>query len=1588
MTEPLVVASGITRLAPAQLDAAIGVAALHDGKSWHPDALSHGVHFECAEIEWVELEGVVSLLLLLERLKIAGIQASISLPTVTPQEIGLPGSPAVSRKNAVLQYLEYIRFREAAEIGHVVGPSVRFLSGNSSSDPQPSAVFKPEETTHHLYRYIFPLVWLSSKEKEHTEAVAFFLRHVIGEPARGVEPLDAAAIANVILYELIDNADRHAQSSGYALVAARVRIAGNMPRPNDFYTTDREYLEWLRRADRPFVEIVVGDSGHGVHRTLRLAYDEAVASREIEPLTEWSEDANVIGWALDRWSSRDSVDSRRGTRGLYRVNRVVTKYEGLLSLRSGTTVVAADHGGSAHDALRFVETRASTPGTTIRLWVPAFREATAPRSMPVSSANMAFRFVRLGALTATGITREARHTLSRALHSKTRAQPCVVGVVDGGAESREAIESALTQAVELRHPAALILFGLPGGWDLISGAIESVNLQHRRSRRADEHASAEHFEIWDPVLVVGASSSHRAWVGATADVRKILDILLDKGHISARAFTEILPDARRRGDVRRILRNDAALATIHAKGEITSRISFQLLADHVRTKLRRHILTHRAGVYTGPFVTPSLTTVALWLDVPQILANICTPVTALFVLADEVRQLPGVSEPAAVLTDSSSASPQHAELLRRFLNAERVEIIAGDTQLRETDGVRALEPGISVVVYADVISSGESIARCVAQAVRDNARVISVVCIVDGRTAPSDTLDFHGVSIPLISLTTADRHQFDNQRRNPAPTYISPITHQREPPYRNPQSPKYAVTPEQLSSLLKRTESLHFRHIANKILNRHFTLYLDPGRAMTDVKVVDAVVGAIERHRKSRGERSKGYELWHAGETGTSAISQLAQRVSDRLPAHTIRNVQRRSTFGRWTFSMPADVQLGANAVVILDWGAITGATIAGLVNLALLRRAKDILVVIFVSQLPAGEELFLQSVRALRVRGDTTDLQLALLHDIEPTHKVSARQTGSRSANTPLSITFLSRYEIEAYTPAACPACKQLNRMAHEQYPTSLLAQYAASYEARRLRRWRRDELTSGLAGMLGAPRLHSSGALWMAEFRSLLHEALASTQRREAVVGVLTQLAKQAASDTPLAGEVAALLHFLALETQWLSRPPLHFPQLRELLASICASVTERTDMDTDTLVSALVVYRTGAKNQFAMSFLHLFETVKHRPEGLAQLLYSAFTFITRPYVQSPGALRPLLDALTQIESTVRVQGEHVNNDVVPTLSALVARAEYEHARGLHERDSPARAWRQLRLALDNEHRKSHPSTVVAIKEMLPGPDAATIEAAVEQVARNCDSGLDADVLDWIRALDDEWTPCRRFLDRTILPLLGKLSAVLDGDDFASFVGPDTATRLRELVQSKASVAESEFGTLIRTISLNPERLLERRNWSLFRTEVLWYYEHVFRPEDSVGTPATLVEFLRSAPSVLPAVAERVLRATAGDWADKLTIELSERLSSTNAVVFCPTNLLQEIIKHLLRNAFENRTDHKTPGIRLSVRLESNYIKLLAGAWQTQVSANFRAPDHSGGLVDFDRRLKAFGGSVQQFVPPESGRYSFLTVVNFAEG
>lgn len=1580
-------------------------------ETWSPAVRESGLLIDLSRTEWVDIPALVQLVVLVEAALRDGIHVRVALPlgkrrrgeTQFAARRDLSSAVEqldhrVARRAATRRFLDFLRFEPALRAPFEWGATGRLeilpdydpgetlldsvyaanVTDQDTGIPdrelavlEAEVIRQPGEEEEVRYLRVRPLTWVTIRDMAEARQIAEALALVAGDPERGIARVDADVLANVILYELIDNVSRHAGGAGRALIAAWARPAETPPVPASYLPWEHSFLEWARGCEVPIVELAVGDSGHGLHRVLAKEYRAAVSGGAVVEDLRLRPDGRVIAWAWDRWSTSAKSEERRGTRGLYRVDRVARMYQGLMTVRAGAEHVGWDHGGRTYDEPIYNRTALATiPGTVIRLLLPVFSIVSErpPLGRAASPANdLQFQIIQLGPISQSGFEAEDEQRMQSVLASASVDRPvCVVAQVRGG--DHRGVEAALRRAAELRHPGMLVLAGMPMGATALNTAANSVNLDHDKHHRADLAHTSEHFEIWDPVLVLGPGGEAE-WVGASSSYRVLLHRLLaaEEGKLTAEDLRHLLPAATRDEVLRRV-RSDTQLVYFTEDGGVALRVTLADIVVRTSHAIRDEVASQCAKNPGIVYLTPSLLPVRAWLKVGELLDSVCGVEFATLALALLARQHPAIAiVPPAIILADSTVDDRGVHALKLGLRAKRSDTIPGEAGVDRAAGTPYVPAQSTVVVHCDVLLSGEAGRRCLKQVLRDGAFPLLVTCFVDAREAPGKPLQVLGEEIPVISLSEANLLAPPDEVGKAKLKVVNPVTLEPDEPIERP-TVDYPISENDLYKLIWQHHALHFSHIGRPI-GRHFTFYLAVDKLVMEPEVTDTLDAVVSEWAGRNGNTPRSdwestLEVWYpAPEPNAPAPArQLGEWLKEhRNDVARTRAVRREDAYGQWLFTAAPVEQVTASEVVIVDWGALAGTTITQMLRQAAESGATRVLVCVLLSQLPADQESFLtniQSVRGQRLPRPKAD-QLEMLEGIQ----VLAEKT-----DVPVAVRFLSRLPLGAYLVDDCPLCQHLRDLAHHHPPTRLLAAFAARTRDRRLKlRTRKNVLGNEPVGVDGQV-LKPAEILFMVEWRRQLESALSSTVIRQEVATGIEALATDVAGS---AGEqqqqrVRALLHFLSVETHWLRRPPLNLERLRASIASIASSVVLDRNADRVERRHALMVLRISSKRRFVRELKTIYIALAPDRELVQQLLFDTFTYIQRPYHVTEGMLAPVRDVLNDIADHIRRRPSAFGEAVAGTVHRLahIAGAALAKSRARHL--APPVAWAALRDAYDKRFRGSHDDIAKAFAWMYPGPYRTEIEQAISHRSPALEIRPSPEVQDWLGGLMGEWSKCCEFLDHEVLPRLGRLERALETRDAVRALNYETIGWLTGMLSRGSSFADERFTRLVRNFSEHPRRYPTRSQWTTYKEELRWYADRL------LGRPPSknpwLMDFLESAPSNLYKevldVYSRFRRSLPGAEFDINTPSLRRAPS-----VFCTRRLLNDTIEELLDNLIRHRADEKEKTrVQVYAIVEARTIDLYVLNNNTDEDVG-KSDTGTGelGLSSLRERLQGFGGSLE---------------------
>jgi signal transduction histidine kinase/hypoxanthine-guanine phosphoribosyltransferase len=1583
---------------------------------WSDAVRQRGLFIDLSHAEWIELGALAQICLLTESARREGVEVTVALPLerrrrseehAADPENGLPEGARkaidwrVSARGVSRRFLTRVGFEEALRpehLGESAGALAILDEFDISTVTDRPAVHEFREqsqdqrSTPDWRRPVaFPLTWMTTERSElarRAKELSEVLTADLPDERRGIDRVSADALSNVVLFELVDNAIRYGDSPR-ALVAAWARPASVVVDAKDHLPGERGFVEWISKQDRPVVELVIGDSGRGIPAVLKPTFELARERGEKLAELEQDSDAGVLAWSFDRYSTSGERGEKRGTRGLFRVDRVVKKHAGMIGVRSAAELVGWDHGGAAHDVLFTAGQRlASAPGTVVRIQLPSVRDRFAPRPLPkLPESELAFDVIQLEASDEGGATPES----VLELHSRLRSPPSdvaghIVVLPEGLGESRQILD-VLRDVAELRNPAVNPISVLAlGDWELVRGASESLDFEIEAGHQHTESANPRHFTISDPFLLLGPHTGEfvsqrsdsefrqRRWTATTPEMRTVLERLsaASDGRMSWAEFGDLDLGDEREGTLQ-ALRLDTSIVALDDDG-----LSLLLHEDAVFDHVARAVLSHVA-LRSTPFgpetvaITPSLMEVKSWLQPHSLVpAEIGDPL-AMICLAHRVRQkIPwSREEHPGIIVTGAGVERSRVESFAASLGIEKKRSMAPDWSSEPPVDLQVLPPGLNALVYADIVASGESAQRVLGQILRDGSRPVAVACILDGRDDPTQPLTAWGTEVPVVSLVEMSL-RVRGDISGSTKIYIDPQGEIENRAERNLPEPPYAIKPPDIRKSVERHDALHFGHTGSHG-GLHFTFYVN-SKALLE-EFTSAFEEEVEKWRQGfeADESATKLEVWYPKPEPKVAgpARQLAEALARRREdVVETTSIGREAGWGSWNIQEHLEPQGSKRDVVIIDWGSLKGNTLMGMLRLAANSGAKNVLACVCLSQLPKESEHLLASIRAVQgsvveKTGDEDSQQkLNVFREAQPELRRVERGVSAR-------VRFLSALPIPAFTPVECPVCQQLSQISRQKFASDNLSAFAEEQSSKRLVLQEREDTVSKAPVDLDAEPLQGANAVNMLVHRDELEEGLRSTRRREEIHDWILSLSCAEKSRE----ETTDLMRLLAVETHWLRRAPLSFAALKKKIACLAGDLACDTSLPVGDRVNAVVVLRTCSKKHFAASAAAVYASAFTEEKIVHQLLYGVHTYLEPSYRHAPRMLDDIARTLKEMQKCIN--SEEGNRDVKggEDIWYLENRAIFLARRADQWKMSPVEAWFGLSQELQNAVAR-HKGIVHLNIGYLDGRVCGYIVKrllAGEEIDR-----AERDTLDsWLDLLLAAWNHIENFLVDKMVPALGRLEGLLRTTSAREALG-DVAVPLLDLIEREVPAPEWEIAKLSRDLASGRRRVEDPNVWQSFERECQFLIEGLLEAGDGSGgkiESSRLIQLLESIPSPLTRTVEGIVSHNSDpNWIAGID---TSGMAETDTDVFYPASALRRLMTELLNNVARHHHERngynaaRTPAtVWCASRVDGDSVVL--EVWNNGTKSSGRAGE---GLKEIEHELAPFGGTMRRLEKRDLG-------------
>jgi hypothetical protein len=1475
------------------------------------------------------------------------------------------------------RFMVHSGFADALVLPHLPEARVEVTRGWDATGEAAVEPFESLELTRatraRSTQAIFPLRWVqtaSADERWLVDAAS-----ILTAAGSALSDQEAEGFTRILLLELVENVFQHARESEQvpapaALIGAvSFNLGGAFrPRVRKFPPRLQPYLEAMTEAGKPFVRVVVADSGIGIPRTLDPVFTDRhrIHLRAIEEtLGELRRSEQLLFWSLSPSSSRSPRDplGPLRPRGLARVERFTKAYQGALLLAAEDAWVGHTYLDRRAAPLRNPMKRSGAllPGTLVEVLLTE-RARVGRRARRPGETGARVVVARLD------LDRSGNGFADGVVPSELDGEIDCVAVLAGRVAATRDGPAALAEAVRRAHEsihmldAGLAVVLTENGEEVTStlGAFDHAREDEVVEEAASGGVAALELAVFidEPVMVVDREGTVM-WFGATSEMRGYLYDLADRVLAPA--------DVVQQGMTPQLLADELPeWVGLSEDGAAYARVTaadvFGAVITATAVKLEVEVADGRsAHVQEGRFWSPTLQPISRWIRPTELTrTSVGLPVAA-FALA---RALTVIAEPELLRharVVSAGGADTIAAAVRAALGAHRGVDRPSHLRVRSS-WLYEREVRPQVVIVADLVLTENTVRHVLVDLMRTGEDAVAVCCLFDAREERAPTIDCFGKAIPIIGLANVNvRLAGDSPDR-----FIHPVTQAIVDAEREAED-EYSIATEDLLAALGNGNSLpalFLGHIARGTA-RHFTAYLRAARlidenAPTREPILDAF--AREAGRLGGALVDSGgpvpLEIWHPEENGPASViaDAVATRLNSggRLRVTEVRSIERSAFSGSWIFT-PGRVDTPAGThVLIVDWGAATGATLHQALGIAADSGAASVQALVMTSQLLPADETAVRKVRMLAGRTSTVGAA-----DEHGQMALERGRDGGVARDVPVDVHFLTRLRVGISEPELCRLCALGAFFASEatHAPTRLLRNHAAAV-ALELAPVSVETLGHEPPQDLYGVNVSPSEVSAVLALRALLERSVTSGHAR---LELRTQLDDWREHRRPAA---FALLRLLTLEPAWLKRDPLRLTEFRRLVADLATSIAsapayssrggEQGHVADGVRRQAIIVLRMSSKRRFLDEFPPLLARWARRPELAGDLLFGMYTYVGRSYHRTePTVSRAWHSLVSAQEMLGSVQS--VPPDVATTVAALLREVEGRRL-AMGYAQSPMEAWRALRLnyvqPLLEHHRVMTPA--VALKSELTGVPAERAAAAGETLTAE----------EW--AIQREaWRECAEFFATHLLPHLqpvaGYLVDALNDLVYEGSLSSYDYARWTALLAQPSTYPLQRLDEILEHYERAPDAFDVTAQKEVAE-EVGWWYDHLFNPPKT-GGKAPLFRILAHCPCY---VDDQLRAALARVGAAELPFHLTDQARGNipHVEVFCRDTLLLDAFAHVIANATEERRRVRgadPPQLDFHHAIDEEYVVV------TIRNTNTRETHPAGrGMVMLNSRLQAYGAQI----------------------
>ena len=996
-----------------------------------------------------------------------------------------------------------------------------------------SEIFEAYDIEYDNYRYVFPFEWINCKKGiEQFSIIEKRLDNILENPERGLEAIDVLGIKNVVISELVKNVIEHSKSE-YALFSIGLFNTQSLINESRFKKTnpiEKEYIEWLKENTVPTqVEIIFGDSGCGI------LTNEFVKKFNVDSIGEKLNDETRLQLAFQKWTTLKNDEPRRGTKGLYRIQRIVNKYNGLFHITTSAHNGGFRKGGLKEEEWLYRKVEASFEGTIVQIKLCPYADVKKFRYvLKDNNKRKKWKTVQYNPNLNSDFLIEFKKEVK--LNDNLLV---ILNLKDAeDQKAKDLLEICLPEFSYDSHPCAVVLYILSNlKNDTIQTSVESANaaiINNVGNEVFQETSHKDAEEVYDPVLVIG-EENHSFWYGGNQNLIELLNESHEKYESNFKLsqlekFNKLSDDIKIR--IRLHLENDNKLVNVDRDEHFTFNFT------NINKFFENEILSHIKGIKKESelkYCSPKLEIVDNWINVKDLLKNneygYALTLYLKYKTQHQDKNPLNQTNDLFILIDHK----QQKELAKAFatllgINHKNIKSVFEDLNSDIPKRTKLFPENSNVIVLTTIISSSETIRRLVKYIKRDSAFPEIILCLCNYRKYNISKLETWNAETTidciykknLVESKRIDRNLSYYQRKkidlNSKLILKSPVFEKEN------EGLNYKVDSD-LKKYILENKVLHYNHIGI-YRHRHFTFYLDK------IKLLDKKSFIWDSLKLSINNWETKLKIKHFTLYVPKSLFPSNFKLSNLF--EFLKTITKNVII---IDELPDTIN--APNVIYFDFGMITGKSINSLITKC--KQVENLFICILFNQSNNNEFEFYQRIKTL-----------------------NNEEILSKNVQTNFNIEYLYRLPLGYFNSESCPICEHIRALDYYKLSIDYMFKFSEDRQ-RKLKLIESDEIQKSeypfdfyySTDDVGY-ELSSELIMKMYEFKILLENAEVSTKVRIEVYNYLFDIyinLEENISDCN--SSLYSTIYYLSHEINWLQKEPLIFRDFRNLLSVIAHKI-----------------------------------------------------------------------------------------------------------------------------------------------------------------------------------------------------------------------------------------------------------------------------------------------------------------------------------------------------------------------------------------------------------------------------------------------